>query len=350
MNGFTPRQSRGLGLVELLVALALGLIISAAVMQVFLTSRSTYRMQEAMSRVQENGRFAVGYMANEIRMVGYTGCGNLGSITVNDIIDPTKVPAGFDFDFDADNVIEGHDDVPSSNTWSAVTGSDVIELRRAANAGVQLAGNTSPSNANIQITNNGPGFEDGDAVFVTDCTSADLFRATTVSGNGNSGGGSNVTITHANFNTQNKLSKSYGTDAEVLAFEYSAFYVRDSGRKTPSGTAIPALYVETMRAGSNAETVVQELVEGVEDMQLEYGVDTSGDRTADEYRAANTVADWQRVVSVRLNLLMRSIEENVAPASGDASQAIAFNGGAVASDGFLRQVFSSVVTLRNRVP
>lgn len=347
MNGFASHRSRGIGLIELLVALALGLIISAAVMQIFLTSRTTYRMQEAMARVQESGRFAVGYLANEIRMAGYMGCGNLGSITVNDIIDPADVPAGFEFDIGQDSVLEGHDSVASTNDWDAKEDTDVIEIRRAANTGVTLTGNMSSDNAQIHVTNNAPGFEAGDALFITDCTTADLFRATTVS----NGGGSTINIAHANnINIDNRLSKAYGADAEVLAFEYSVFFVRDTGRTTPGGTAIPALFVETMRAGSGATTEVQELIEGVEDMQLEYGVDTSGNRAADEYLPADEVTDWARVVSVRLNLLMRSTEENVAPADGEASQILTFNGSAVDADGFLRQVFSSVVTVRNRVP
>ncbi len=347
MSGPTFHRSRGIGLIELLIALALGLIISAAVMQVFLTSRTTYRMQEAMARVQENGRFAVGYMANDIRMAGYMGCGNLGSITVNDIIDPADVPAGFDFDISQEAVIEGHDAVAAVNGWGAKVGTDVIEIRRAASTGVTLTGNMSADNAQIHVINNAPGFDAGDALFITDCTTADLFRATTVS----NGDGSTINIAHANnINIDNRLSKPYGEEAEVLAFEYSVFFVRNTGRTTPNGTAIPSLYVETMRAGSGATTEVQELIEGVEDMQLEYGVDTSGYRAANEYRPADEVADWSRVVSIRMNLLMRSTEENVAPASGEASQILTYNGSAVAADGFLRQVFSSVVTVRNRVP
>jgi type IV pilus assembly protein PilW len=347
MKGFLPYKSHGLGLVELLVALALGLIISAAVMQVFLTSRSTYRMQDAMSRVQENGRFAVGYIANEIRMAGYTGCGNLGSVAVNDIIDPVDVPSGFDFDFGDDTVVRGHDNVSGTNTWSAKAATDVIELRRASNTGVKLIGNMTAANANIQLSNNAPNFVAGDALFISDCSSADLFRATSVSA-----GVTTITVAHANdINIDNRLSKAYGADAEVMAFEYGAFFVRDTGRTTPRGQHISSLYLSAMRAGSNTSTEVQELVEGVEDMQLEYGIDTSGDRSADEYRTATTVSDWARVVSIRINLLMRSTEENVASVSDvDASQRLRFNNADVQADGFLRQVFSSVVTIRNRVP
>ncbi len=340
------RASRGLSMVELLVALALGLIITAAVLQMFLASKTTYRMQEALARVQENGRFAIGQLANDIRMAGYMGCSNVDRMEVNIIADPPS-----SYSFSSSTVVTGIDNVGATNSWSAVAGSDVLEIRRGSNTGVKLTGNMSADNANIQITDNSPGFEAGDALFITDCTSADLFRATNVSAGNGQGNGGQVTIAHANNNnTTNRLSKTYGTDAEVMAFESVAYFIRNSGRTTPSGAAIPALFVSSRTAGTSGVTTTYELIEGVENMQLEYGVDTSGDGAADAYRTASNVSDWSRVVSVRVNLLLRSIEEGVAATSGAAAQTLTYNGSSVTADGRLRQVFGTVVAVRNRVP
>lgn len=342
------RNCRGLSMVELLVALALGLIITAAVMQMFLASKTTYRLQEALARVQENGRFAVGYLANDIRMAGYMGCSNVDRMEVNIIADPPS-----DYSFSSSTVVSGTDNVGTTNAWSAVAGSDVLELRRGSNAGVKLTGNMGADNANIQISNNSPGFEAGDAIFITDCSSADLFRATNVSAGNGQGNGSQVTIAHANNNnTTNRLSKAYSADAEVMAFESVSYFIRSTGRTTASGAAIPALFVSSRTAGTSGVVKTYELIEGVENMQLEYGMDTTGDRAADVYRTANdiTTANWSRVVSVRVNLLLRSIEETVAATSGAAAQQLTYNGSAVTADGRLRQVFSTVVAIRNRVP
>lgn len=341
------RASRGLSMVELLVALALGLIITAAVLQMFLASKTTYRMQEALARIQENGRFAIGQLANDIRMAGYMGCSNVGRIPVNVIAKPLANPPE-NYEFTSESIIIGHDNVASGNSWSAVVGSDVLEIRRGATTGVRVV-DTDANNANIKIEDNSPGFVSGDVLFVTDCSSADVFRATNVS-NGNNG---RVTIAHAaNMNTPSppRLSKVYGSDAEVMAFETVTFFVRNTSRTTQSGTAIPVLFVSSRAAGSSGAVSTYELVEGVENMQLEYGVDTDGDRAANRYLSANDVSDWARVVSVRVSLLMASTEEKVAPTSGAGAQALTYNDSSVTADGRLRQVFGTVVTIRNRAP
>lgn len=234
----------------------------------------------------------------------------------------------------------------SSNAWNAVAGSDVLSIRRASSAGVKLVGNMATDNANIQVANNSIGLIAGDTLFLSDCLSADLFRATNVSS-----GSSQTTIAHANnMNTSNKLSKAYGDDAELLVFESINYFVRNTGRSTASGDPINALMVERRFANrSDASANAVELVDGVQDVQFEYGVATGTNMTATEYRTADAVTDWSRVVSVRFSLLLQSIDGNVVASSGTASQVLTFNGTAIAADGRLRQIFGSSVAIRNRV-
>lgn len=334
--------SRGLSLVELMIALVLSLVIGAAVIQMFLASKTTYRLQDAMARVQENGRFAVSFLASDIRMAGFMGCGNLSEITINVIANPAPI--------DATNplgqIIGGANNVSTTNAWNAVAGSDVLSIRRASSAGVKLVGNMATDNANIQVENNSLGLRAGDALFLSDCLSADIFRATNVSS-----GSSQTTVAHANnFNIGNKLSKAYGDDAELLVFESINYFIRDTGRKTASGDPINALMVERKFANrSDASAAPIELVDGVQDMQFEYGVATGANMIASDYLTANAVTDWSKVVSVRFSLLLQSIDSNVAAKSGTAAQVLSFNGAAVPADGRLRQVFGSSVAIRNRV-
>lgn len=337
-----PRYSRGLSLVELMVALVLSLVIGAAVLQMFLASKTTYSLQNAMARVQENGRFAVSFLASDIRMAGFMGCGNLNEITINVIANPAPIDAANPLG----QIIGGANNVGSSNAWNAVAGSDVLSIRRASSAGVKLVGNMATDNANIQVANNSIGLIAGDTLFLSDCLSADLFRATNVSS-----GSSQTTIAHANnMNTSNKLSKAYGDDAELLVFESITYFVRNTGRSTASGDPINALMVERRFANrSDASANAVELVDGVQDVQFEYGVATGTNMTATAYRTADAVTDWSRVVSVRFSLLLQSIDGNVVASSGTASQVLTFNGTAIAADGRLRQIFGSSVAIRNRV-
>lgn len=67
-------SQRGFSLVELMVAVTIGLIILAAVSGIFVTSKSTYNTTDSLARLQENARFAVHYLSRDIRMAGFAGC------------------------------------------------------------------------------------------------------------------------------------------------------------------------------------------------------------------------------------------------------------------------------------
>ncbi|QHC97763.1 pilus assembly protein PilW [Pseudomonas sp. R84] len=73
------RHQRGFGLIELLIALALGLIVVLGVVQIFIAAKNTYVSQNSAAAIQEDARFVLSKMIQEIRMVGMFGC--LGSIT-----------------------------------------------------------------------------------------------------------------------------------------------------------------------------------------------------------------------------------------------------------------------------
>jgi type IV pilus assembly protein PilW len=73
------QQNRGFGLIELLIALALGLIVVLGVVQIFIAAKNTYVSQNTAAAMQEDARFVLSKMIQEIRMVGMFGC--LGTIT-----------------------------------------------------------------------------------------------------------------------------------------------------------------------------------------------------------------------------------------------------------------------------
>jgi len=260
-------------------------------------------------------------------------------------IQATNPPA--DVVFSSSNIINGLDNVIAGNTYNALAGTDVLIIRRAADTGVKLDGQMTADNANISLVDNSPGFIAGDFLFISDCSSADLFCANNVSPG-------SITIAHSSScNITPKLSKAYGAEAEVLAFRSIAYFIRDTGRTTVAGRPISALWMQSRNAGQDGVLgAAYELVEGVEDMQLEYGLDTNADGAPDEYRPANNIsaAQWADVITVRLNLLMQSIDEGLVGTSGEMVQNLQFNGAAVAQDGRLRQAFSTVIAIRNRLP
>ncbi len=350
MNAPLSRQTpganqAGLTLIETMIAMTISLVLLAGVIQIFVSNKQTYRMQEAASQIQEGGRFAVQMMNHDLRMVGYFGCSSLVTSPVNQVdLDSDGVAdsnAGF-----AGNGLQGYEysDLPItiSNTQTLTTadvlpGTDIISITRGEDMGIRLVGSLTNVNANIQLDAAlaAGRFQANDTLVISDCNEGDIFAATNVSN-----GAGKVTIAHTNaVNTGNSLSKAYGPDAEVMALVNRIYYIGTGSSGQPS--------LFRYALGNNGVMTAEELVEGVEDLQITYGEDTDGDKTANVYVDASAVTDMSQVVSIRVDYTLRSLEDNVI--AGTSGGGAAFGGGGGAADRHLRRSFSATTTIRNRV-
>ncbi len=340
----TLRKQRGLTLVELMIAMTIGLLLLGGITSIMISSRQTYRVNEALSRMQDNARYAFQVLSRDIRMAGYFGC-------VGSDVDPLNVVNGpTDFLWNFKQTIYGYEATsatawnltPHSSITSPLGGTDIIVVRGAAGDGTSAPvkvlshpGGTPPGSANLKVSLSS-GLKEGEVVMVSDCLGAAVFQISEIN---TSGGFDNVvhnTGAAVPGNSENTLGKEY-TGGEILKITTRSYYIRtnDAGRS--------ALYRKVGTADA------EEVVEGVENMQIQYGEDTNGDITADIYRGADAVADWGKVVSVRVNLLMQTIDNNIA----SAAQPYTYNGTTTtpaSTDRRLRQVYSTVITLRNRAP
>jgi type IV pilus assembly protein PilW len=75
-------RAKGFGLIEIMVAMVIGLIVSLGIVQVFIASKGTYQTQNASARMQEDARFILSKLVQEIRMTGMYGCLNLDKTAV----------------------------------------------------------------------------------------------------------------------------------------------------------------------------------------------------------------------------------------------------------------------------
>lgn len=344
------RLASGFGLVELMIALALGVALTAAVMQATLASSQGQRLLDAGSQLQENGRFALRQITADLRTVGFMGCPNLARINPASVL---AVTPG-DLNFSAARVLGGENNVAADNDYDAVAGTDVVSLQRATSPPARLAAAMTSATADIVVAANPAGLDANDYLMVSDCVSADLFRATGASKDESGRVAFSQRGTDedgAAINSATGLSKIYGTDAEVLGLQSIVYFIRDSGRNTAKGKDIYSLYSRTRTLGGATTITTAELVEGVEDMQLTYGEDTNQDFNVDQYRTADAVSDWSSVLSVRIDLLLQSVDDGVVGERGlSAQQGLSFNGATVVPDGRLRAVYSSAVAIRNRLP
>ncbi len=334
-------RQAGMTMVELMVAMVISLLLLAGVIQIFVGNRQTYRVQDGAARIQESGRFAIDLMAREMRMAGFQGCTKLESVAVEILAKP-PVPMTA---FSAAASVIGHE-YAGSSTWSPVLpaeltgagvapidGTDVLTIRGAQPANTTVVGNYEPNNANVQLSNNDPAFAAGDLVFLTDCVSGHIFRATNVSSSGS------ITIAHsASGNNTPKLNRVYGPETMIYKFRSAHYYVGDTGRVNQAGEAITALY--RLRTEVNP-AVLEELLEGVAALRIQYGIDTNNDNAPDRLVDASGIGT-NRVVAVRLDLLARSAETNLAL----APRAYGLNG-LNYNDRHLSRTFGTTVQLRN---
>ncbi|BAZ93316.1 type IV pilin [Thiohalobacter sp. COW1] len=358
-----PGREAGITMIEIMVALTVSLILAAGVMQIFISSKSTYHMQTESARLQENGRFAAEFMARDIRMAGYTGCASRPNdeTTPSDRVTNT-LNSSNQLAYNFTVGIEGFNDVSSAPTYlsaagiTPVSGSDVVIVRRSSDAGVRVSQNNNGGQVFVEHKSTQSGACSGgsdmlsglcvnDIVMVSDCQKSRIFQITpTITATGNE-----LNLTHVSSGSPGNAIASwggasapeeeqFGPGSEIIKIVTYAYYIANNA------DGIPSLY----RTEGTAATTL-ELIEGVEDMQVEYGEDTIGeiDGVADVYRTANAVVDWERVVSVRLYLMLRSDSPNVT----DGAQPVLFNNTTVtpaASDRYLRRVLTKTIALRNR--
>jgi type IV pilus assembly protein PilW len=359
MSYFRGRENqRGLSLVELMIAMVLSLVLVAGTMQIYLSNKQTYRLQEAQSRVQESARFGLDFLTKDVREAGYSGCRPIEQMNVQ-VIAKAPIPS-----FSEATAITGNE-ATGASSWSpalptgiaadVVDGTDTLTIQKGSSCGATLTGNLGSSNANVQVgAPNACNLSPGDAIMIADCEDAHLFRATTISavvdGKQTIAGGIDV-------NTFTKFCLSYsgvsgvggcGTgndklysyDAELLKFTTVTYFIRlgAGGRN--------ALWVFDNTKAVDPDWNPMELVEGVENMQVRYGLDTDADDIVDSYSTADAVADWSQVVSVEIRLLLETQDNNLTT----ASQTYTYNGATVTSpDSRLRRVFTTTVGVRNRV-
>lgn len=358
MKNVSVMSQRGLTLVEMMVAIVISLILTAGVIQIFLGNKQTYNFHEALSRNQEGGRYAMEVLSRDIRMAGFTGCPVTDRVanTLNNA--DTSWWANF-----AANQFRGYDG--TDNTFPARSfGTAPGDRVSGTDAFVMIGGGeTAYTIVQHQVTsaqfklNQLHNMQNGSIAMACDANQVSIMQLTNVNASNvtmvhNTGAGSgnpgNCTkgLGFPTVCTTNGTPYQYGPDASFVEFIPRAYYVGVSS--TGQGRSLWRVRTTVNAATSSTVLSAEELVEGLEDMHLLYGVDTTGNGRVNSYVNAASVTDWQSVLSVRLSLLMVSGQGNV---TGGVAQSVVFRDADLTSaDRRLRNVFTTTVGIRNRLP
>lgn len=286
------RTQRGFSIVELMVALVIGLIMVSGLIQIFIANRQSYRVMESAGFMQENLRFAVGRVAASARMAGHWGIPSVGLGQVTGRTTGSACTSAWARDI---NVavwgVDGSPGVPSAVATCIPASSyqpntDVIVVRYAGPDGVDTAATLAAGQWYLVSAAGGSGGVQGQLVL----------------GNG---------LPLAN------------PDQQTLVFQYNAemFWVRrcsDPGPDNNCGTGddgdglnpIPTLMRSYLDYSGTWTS--EPLAEGVEQFQLEYQIMNRQWMSATQVTAlaAGRVPQWDRITGVRVAGLMRSAERD----------------------------------------
>lgn len=342
-------RQAGLSLVELMIAITLGLVLMTGVVQVFVSSKTVFSTQQAMSRIQETGRLAIDFLARDIRMAAYYGCYRPNPKNSSAGLQNGKlIISGLHGNF-AEGV-RGYDSIEAlpggvgsiGATIKPLVGktSNVLLLHTANEVGLPISkandstGVYAYSPEPLNSKNCVAGICDGSAVVVSDCFKARVFKTVGVPARDNATG--EVKFKHAEGWGGGIVPTENFTAGEVSAMNTVVYFLAEG----PTGT--PSLWQKT-----NSDPAL-ELLEGVEHMRVTYATTDNNNYLL---ASALKVADWDKVVSVRIELVARSIDNNVV----ESTQPYTFAGALVTppdvsgvDDRFLRQVFNATVGIRSR--
>lgn len=363
MKAYSNKQQTGIGIIEIMVAMVISLVLLNGVVQVFYNSKRSYNMTENLSRMQESARFAMSMLAEDVRMAGFMPCrrpanfvntinGGTTDMMLNFFGAPlmgyeggvSAFPAGF----------------PPAGTspGNRIANSDAVVIIKGSSESYNIV-NHNGASAQFKLSSTHT-LQDGDVVLACNNINSAVFQVTNVNSSNqtvvhNQGTGSPGNCTKSLGGTGDCTNQAgitayaYDDDSQLVKVESLAYFIGISSTGTTR-----SLYRRRLVSGGTMQ--IEELLEGLDSMQILYGWDNDADGIADRYTTAdaiNAANAWNNVTSARIGLLAVTPEEvnfqddtniyNVAGTLIGTAGAITH-----AQDKRLRYVFSSSIKLRNR--
>lgn len=316
----------GFSLIELMVAMLLGLLVVAAAGGVFISNKRVYNSTETLGRIQENTRVGFELMSRDLREAGGNPCSS-ASVIVNQLSS-----GGNDWWANWGNGIRGYDGddamggtvagmgVFGTGVGQRVLGTDAVEINSALGGGIRVTNHSTPS-AVVQVSSQGD-IVDQDVLVICNMDYAFVFQVTGLPSTNqlqhNSGTSLNCAqeFQYDEPCTGTGASGAFGycfvpgatPSAQCVGSSNSPAYVAKVGslrwfvgNNARGGTSLYRAIVTNRGTTNNPDTLLEniEVVEGVEDMTVTYL-----EQGEDGYTDPAGVTDWSRVVAARIELVM----------------------------------------------
>lgn len=351
-------KSRGFSLVELMVALVITLILLAGIGQIYLSSKKSFVIQNSLGRMQENGRYAMETIIADIRRAGYWGgnvniseIGGLG-LADNDLCNTgdTAWVRRLERRIYGLSSNAGYDCIPDTGTTNGYERGDILVARYAAPW--SIGGLTTPTFDNDRIYLRTRLFAGLIFAGVNEGTSTLPLPPPVIEALNDGACNEGFIVVKDDDGTPIECSRAVGNFVRTSELVAHAYYIGNSGQQC-RGTDVPSLFRVSARNGGTP-TTIEEIAYGVDQLQVQYGLDTDGDLKLDKYVNAGDLeldesSEWNRVIAARIWLLTRAecAETGYTNSNpyemGELRDATAY----IPNDGFRRQLYTSTVQLRN---
>jgi len=367
---------KGLSLVELMISLTIGSVITAGIVQLFSANSETYGVMTGQSRMQESARFSLDFIGRDIYKAGYFGCFSSNEQLYWTAASGDDIP----YEFDLRSGLQGYnaggvgdwepdlDDLPTTvngtntnvfvegtgiNTDNIVSGTDVITIRSLSQQDVEtrLAEELLNATDDIEVVTPSDGtelgFGQGDLAMIYDCEKATILQVTGLTPETDP-----IVIEHdvdtagvswGNSFARLAIKNSFGTDAYISAIETNTYFIAPGQGENNRGQAPLSLW---RKSGTTSPI---ELVEGIENLQILYGVSTDDDLTPNQYVSSINDVSLKDVVIIRVTVIANSIDDvggSSAPTHGCTIQNCYEDEEEI--DGLIRRAFTQTFMLRNR--
>ncbi|NNF52107.1 MAG: hypothetical protein HKN59_06685 [Gammaproteobacteria bacterium] len=314
---FIYKKQAGISMIELMIAMLIGLVLMLAMVSLFTQNRASFKQNERIARMQEDARFALNEMARDLAMTSFFGeiidtglAAQDTSLALATDCGPAGTP-GWIYEMSSYLAqVDNATGVTASTQFSCVSGAEVV-------VGSDLVGiKRTAGSTTLPLTNN--------TVYLK------------------SNGIVGLLLKHPE-----DSPPAAPVPAPFDHWEYTPtiYYVRNFFQV--AGDQIPTLCRKLLDTSGAIPTVRDDcLAPGIEDMQIEFGLDTDANGSADQYVNSPTAAQLSQVMSVKVYLLARSIEADqhyINDKTFQISNKPAFK----PNDNFYRRVYSTTVMLRN---
>jgi len=316
-------RQQGFTLIELMIAMMLGLLLTGALLTMLSQARKSFQQDEVYASMQDESRFAMQEITGDISMAGY-----IGDILVPEVIvfdtsltgslgDDCERSDGETFAYrltdsstGIDTTLMGLDNITASAAVDQfgcllaselVPGTDIIAVKHLAGATMATAD-----------------LQDGDVVVRYNGTVGSLFV--------------------------HPIVGSVPTPFEDRIYSPAIYFIRNYTNSP--GDDQPALCRKILVGGATVNMATECIASGIENLQVEYGIDSSGDGSVDSYISAPTAAEMETTVSVRVFMLGRTTDDD-GGYTNDKTYTLSNATSFAPDDSFRRRVYMTTVSVPN---